>query len=142
MGRILAGGSVWRLVSLVAIMSSIPACGAGTTTTRTGAVHDIRMTEGPDPADLVVNLGDEVRWVNARTGNVRVELVMMDTDQLSCNRGFSSMLGMTQDFAEVKPNRTASACFSKPGVIKYNLRMETTLPGGRAVASGLIRIGS
>jgi plastocyanin len=141
MGRILAGGSVWRLVSLVVIMGSIAACGGGTTT-RTGAVHDIRVTEGPDPADLVVNPGDEVRWVNARTGNVRVDLVMMDTDQFSCSRGFSNMLGMAQDFAEVRPNSTASACFSKPGVIKYNLRMETTLPGGRAITSGLIRIGS
>jgi len=52
------------------------------------------------------------------------------------------MFGMKQEFAEVKPNSTASACFSKSGVIKYNLRMETTLPGGRTIASGLIRIGS
>ncbi|MDH4252802.1 MAG: hypothetical protein OEV27_16610, partial [Nitrospira sp.] len=60
-----SGGSVWRLVSLVVILGSIVAC-AGVATTRTGAVHDIRVTEGPDPADLLVNPGDEVRWVNAR----------------------------------------------------------------------------
>jgi hypothetical protein len=49
---------------------------------------------------------------------------------------------MTRESAMIKPNDTASACFTKSGVVQYNLRMDSALPGGRVVVPGVIRIGT
>jgi len=119
----------------------VAAC-VGPQTTRTGAVHDIKIVEGPEPADLIVNPGDEVRWVNARTLPLRVDLVNVKSEDLSCEREFSNIFGMIRESATIKPNETASACFTKAGVISYNVRMESALPGGKTIASGLIRVGT
>lgn len=126
-------------VFITALM--LGAC-AGPATSRTGAVHDIRVAEGPNPADLIVNPGDEVRWVNARTLPLRIDLVNVKSEDLACERGFSNFLGMVGESATVKPNETASACFTKPGVVNYNLRMDSALPGGQVVVPGVIRIGT
>lgn len=119
----------------------IAAC-AHPPTSRTGAVHDIRIIEGPEPADLVVNLGDEVRFVNARTLPIRIDLVNIKHEDLSCERGFSNIVGAVQESATIKPNDSASVCFAKAGVVNYNLRMESALPGGEKIASGVVRIGN
>lgn len=123
------------------IVASLGAC-AGPTTTRTGAVHDIKIAEGPDPADLIVNPGDEVRWINSRTLPVRVDLVNVKSDDVSCERGFSNFFSSMGESATIKPNETVSACFTKPGVVNYNLRMDSALPGGQVVVPGVIRIGT
>jgi plastocyanin len=123
-------------IALLAAACSYPS------TTRTGPVHDILVTEGPGPADLVVDPGDEVRWVNGRTAPIRVDLMSIKSDDLSCERGFSNIFGMLAESATIKPNQSASACFTKSGVVKYNLRMESAQPGGKAITSGVVRIGT
>lgn len=130
----------FHLFSLVAITALAAAC-SHPPTSRSGAVHDIRIIEGPEPADLVVNLGDEVRFVNARTLPVRVDFVNIKRDDLSCERGFSNIVGTVQESAIIKPNESASVCFAKAGAVNYNLRMESALPGGQAISSGVVRIG-
>lgn len=129
-----------RAIGAFAIVLLAAAC-AGPTTTRSGVVHDIRIAEGPEPADLIVNPGDEVRWVNARTLPLRVDLVNVKSDELSCERRFSNIFGVFQESATIEPNGTASACFVKAGVVSYNLRMDSALPGGKVVVPGIIRIG-
>lgn len=129
-----------KVIGAVAVVLLVAAC-VGPTTTRTGAVHDIRIAEGPEPADLIVNPGDEVRWVNARTLPLRIDLVNVKSDELSCERRFSNIFGVTQESATIEPNGTASACFVKAGVVNYNLRMDSALPGGKVVVPGIIRIG-
>lgn len=131
----IAAASVVMIALLAAACSYPP-------TTRTGAVHDIRVVEGPEPADLVVDPSDEVRWVNGRTLPIRVDLVGIKSDGLSCERGFSNIFGMLAESATIKPNESASACFTKSGVVKYNLRMESALPGGKVISSGIVRIGT
>ncbi len=111
-------------------------------TSRSGAVRDIRVVEGPEPADLIVNVGDEVRWVNARTLPVRIDLVGVKHDDVLCERGFSNLLGTLQESATINANETAAICFAKGGVVNYNIRMESALPGGKDIVSGLIRVGT
>ncbi len=111
-------------------------------TSRSGVVHDIRVAEGPEPADLVVNPGDEVRWVNSRTLPLRIDLVNVKAEDMSCERGFSNLFGVVRESATIKPNESASVCFTKPGVVNYNLRMESALPGGKNIVPGVIRIGT
>ena len=129
-------------MSLAGVVLLVAACAAGPTTSRTGAIHDITVIDGPDPADLMVNPGDEVRWVNRRTQSIKIELVETNPETLSCNRGFSDELGFPRDFATVTRGDTASACFAITGDVTYNLRMESALPGGIKIVSGLIRVGT
>lgn len=128
-------------MSIAAIALLVTAC-AHPPTSRTGAIHDIRVVEGPEPADLIVNPGDEVRWVNARNLPIRVDLVGMKQEDFSCERGFSNLFGVIGESAMAKPNESASACFNKSGVVNYNLRMESPLPGGEKIVSGVVRIGT
>lgn len=127
--------------SLVMVTALAAAC-SHPPTTRSGAVRDIRIIEGPEPADLIVNLGDEVRFVNARTLPVRVDFVNINHEDLSCERGFSNIVGTVQESATIKPNESASVCFAKAGVVNYNLRMESALPGGKVISPGVVRVGS
>ncbi|MDO9116525.1 MAG: hypothetical protein Q7U39_01090 [Nitrospira sp.] len=110
-------------------------------TSRSGAVHDIRVIEGPEPVDVVVNPGDEVRWVNARNLAVRVDLVGIKREDLSCERGFSNLFGMFRESATIDPNKSASVCFSTAGAVGYNVRMDSALPGGKKIVPGVVRIG-
>lgn len=133
-----------RALALAALFVAVAILGAcaGPSTTRTGDVHDIKIAEGPEPNDLIVNPGDEVRWVNTRTLPIRVDLVNVQSQDLSCEREFSNLFGAIRESATIKPNETASACFTKPGVLNYNLRMDSALPGGKVVVPGVIRIGN
>ncbi len=131
--------SAVRITVVAALALFVAAC-AGPNTTRTGGVHDIRVTEGPEPADLLVRVGDEVRWVNGRALPIRLDLVNVNSEDISCERGFSNLFGMHRDSATIKANETASTCFTKPGVVKYNVRMDSALPGGTKVVSGVVRI--
>lgn len=129
-----------KAIGVFAIVLLAAGC-AVPTTTRSGVVYDIRITEGPEPADLIVNPGDEVRWVNARTLPLRVDLVNVKSGEMSCERRFSNVFGVIQESATIEPNGTASACFVKAGVVNYNLRMDSALPGGQVVVPGIIRVG-
>lgn len=132
--------SIVRLMSLAGVVLLTAACASSPTTTRTGAIHDITVIEGPDPADLMVNPGDEVRWVNRRTLAIKIDLVKTNPELLSCSRGFSDILGFPREFATLRPGDTVSACFVVTGDVNYNLRMESALPGGMTIASGVIRV--
>ena len=130
------------MAAVMATAGSLGAC-AGPQTTRSGVVHTVKIEKEAHPADLVVNVGDEVRWVNDRTMPVRVDLVVGDVDgQLSCQRGFSNFMGMKRDSAEIGANQSVSACFTQVGVVKYNVRMESALPGGKTITSGTVQVGN
>ncbi|MBX9658136.1 MAG: hypothetical protein K2X00_06180 [Nitrospiraceae bacterium] len=130
---------IWTLVG-IALSVGLTAC-AGPQTSRSGEIHTVKIEEEPHPAELIVNIGDEVRWVNHRTLPVQLDLVGDMHETLSCERGFSNFLGMKREHATIGPNESVAACFSKVGVLKYNLRMGSALPGGKAITSGSIQIG-
>ncbi|HEY5931457.1 MAG TPA: hypothetical protein VIT63_00990 [Nitrospira sp.] len=129
----------WVLLGAVLSMG-LMAC-AGPKTSRSGDIQTVNIEAEAHPADLVVNVGDEVRWVNHRSQSVQVDLVGDMHETLSCQRGFSNFLGMKRESATIDPNESVSACFSKVGLIKYNLRMDDSLPGGKKITSGTVQIG-
>jgi plastocyanin len=130
---------VWALVG-IALSMGLMAC-AGPQVSRSGEIHTVKIEREPHPADLIVNIGDEVRWVNHRMQPLRLDLVGDVHEGLSCERGFSNFLGMKSEHATIEPNESVAACFSKVGVIKYNLRMDSALPGGEAITSGTVQVG-
>ena len=50
-------------------------CESMPTVTRTGEVKDIILGENLSVADIVVNTGDEIRWINKRTVPIRIVLL-------------------------------------------------------------------
>lgn len=98
------------------------------------------------PANLRVQPGDEVRWVNQRTTPVTVEFLAGALDTVTCESGFSArglsnLRGKLQESATIAPNETASLCFSAPGTVSYNARMDSAVAGGQVIEAGTLRIG-
>ncbi len=134
-----------RLMSLAAVVLFAAACISTPATSRTGVVKDITIVEAPSPVELVVNPGDEVRWVNKGNGYVRIDLLETRTSELTCNRRFFEYfgyLGRAQEYVDLEPNGTASVCFPAGGTVNYTARMESAMPGGKKVVPGIITVES
>ena len=117
------------------------------TVTRTGELKNVIIRDTVDPASLMVNAGDEIRWVNKRQGVVRVVFLNPVTENLACQRNFGGPLGFgtkrNEYSAKLRPNDTASLCFRDPGEVKYVVRAESAAhPGGEQNLAGTISIGS
>jgi hypothetical protein len=130
----------WYSVLLTAGCSVLSGCTSLPETTRTASVRDIQITEQLSSDSLIARPGDEVRWVNLRKDQSRVDIPNLKSDDLSCERGFSNWIGFLQESADLKPNETASLCFKNPGIIKYNVRAATALGGGMHILPGTVRI--
>lgn len=126
------------MILAVALLSAA-ACAGVSSTSRTGAVHDVTFDERMSPANLRVQSGDEVRWVNQRTTEVTLEFLGDALDEVTCRVGFSSLIGRQQEAATIKPNESVSLCFATAGTVTYNARMDSAIAGGR-IESGTIRV--
>jgi hypothetical protein len=101
------------------------------------------MVEETLSADnILVQRGDEVRWINYRESAILDEVPGLNTDNLSCQRGFTKWWGSLGDVARLEANDTASLCFNKRGVIDFAVHEETSLGGGEQILQGVIRVGS
>ncbi|MEQ8860782.1 MAG: hypothetical protein RIC56_19225 [Pseudomonadales bacterium] len=72
---------------------------------RTGTIHDVKFEERMTPADLWVQPGDEIRWVNQRSTQVTVEFLGDALDDVVCQSGFSSLLRRQQESATIRVDR-------------------------------------
>lgn len=117
------------------------------TLTRTGEVKDILIRDAVEPTSVMVNPGDEIRWINKRQGAVRVVFLNPMTENLSCQRNFGGPMGFgikrNEFSAKLSSNETASLCFRDPGEVKYVVRAESAShPSGEENIAGTISIGS
>lgn len=141
--RIHAVGYRLAVPSLILGLIGLSACAMSTpSTTRSGEIHDVKIEEGLTPAILTVGIGDEVRWVNHRTRDVRIDFLGEALDEVSCQRGFTNWVGMKKESAIVKANESATLCFAKAAVIDYNVRMDSSMPGGKQIVRGEVRVGN
>lgn len=131
-----------RGVLVIAVGWTLSACASLPEISRTQAVHDVKIGEGLSPAELYVDQGDEVRWVNLRKEVVFVQIADLRKDDLACQRGFDDWRGALIESIEVEPNETVSLCFKEPGQVRYNVRAETAVGGGNSIFPGLLRIGA
>jgi plastocyanin len=129
-------------VTLLATTGCAAIAGTGgiASTTRTGAIHEVRFAERMTPTDLRVQPGDEVRWINQRSMSVTVEFLGDALDDVTCQSGFSNLLRRQQEAATIRPNESASLCFGRVGTVTYNARMDSPVAGGQSIESGTIRI--
>ena len=122
--------------ALLALVLMGGACSSILDTSRTGQIHDVKITEQElHPAEITVRAGDEVRWLNYRTKPVRVIFLDRLDEALSCSRGFS---GSGMNDTRVKPNKAVSLCFAKAGQYRYTARMEAEVTGGEIPLPGTV----
>jgi hypothetical protein len=115
---------------LLAGMLSVSACSTLPTGTRTGKVYDILISdEDIQPIDLMVEIGDEVRFRNHRLKPVYVFFFRDYRDEVSCQRGFTLFWG-TEEEAKIESAESASLCFGRPGTVGYTVRFDVTYFGG------------
>jgi hypothetical protein len=127
-------------IGLVALVF-MGSCESTPPVTRTGDVEDIIIGDNLSAAEVSVNPGDEVRWINKRTAPVRI--VFLDPrvdDKLSCKNNLGGWMSRG-DTANLATNETASACFREVGQVQYTVRMKSSLTTGEINVPGLIRVG-
>ena len=116
-------------------------CQGTPTVTRTGDVKDIIIGDDLSSREIVVNTGDEVRWINKRTQPVRVVFLDAVLDkQLSCKNNVGGWM-TPSDTAKLGTNETASVCFRDPGYFRYIVRMESARTTAELNVSGVIKVG-
>ncbi len=129
------------LASLGLTLVGLAGCSGVAAISRSGDIHEVKIEEGLSPEVLRVGIGDEIRWVNHRAWPVRIDFLDDDLRELSCQRGFTNWLGLRRESAVLKGNESASLCFAKSGVVGYNVRMDSPLPGGKQIVKGEVRVG-
>jgi plastocyanin len=115
-------------------------CESTPTVTRTGDVKDIVIGDKLSAAEVSVNPGDEVRWVNKRTAPVRIVFLDPVTEKLSCKNNVGGWM-TRNDTIKLDTNESASACFRDVGQVRYTVRMDSALPTGEMNVPGMIRVG-
>ena len=114
--------------------ASLPAC------SRTQSVHDIRIENELVPAEISVNVGDEVRWVNMRRDRVTVQIPDLKKKDLLCESGFSKWTGAFQEAVSLKPHQSVALCFKQSGAVRFNVRAKTLASGADVVMSGQVLV--
>jgi plastocyanin len=129
-----------RLPGAALSMGLVLACSTLPTTTRTGAVRDVLIGDQLNPTEVMVSVGDEVRWINKRNGPVRIVFLDGVSNRVSCNNGFGGVTHKS-GAASLDPNETASICLENAGYYRYTIRMESGSMRGELNAPGAIRVG-
>lgn len=109
-------------------------------TTRTAVVHDVKIGDELSSETLMVDSGDEIRWINLRKLEVHIDIPNLSSDQLSCQRGFRNWMGQVDESVGLKPDETVPLCFKTPAVVNYNVREETALAGGKKLLPGTVKV--
>jgi plastocyanin len=128
-------------ILLCTALLTIAGCAGVPSTSRTGAIHEVRFEDHMTPASLRIQPGDEVRWVNHRSTPVTVEFLGDALNDVTCQRGFDDLIGRQQEVATIKPNQSVSLCFGNPGTVTYNVRMDSAVAGGKMIEHGTLYVG-
>ena len=127
-------------VALAGLIMMLVGCASLPQTTRTGEIHQIGIEQDLSPVEITVKVGEEVRWVNSRSMDSRIDFLPATLKNLSCQKGFRDFMGRMQESVSLKPNESASLCFSMAMEVKYNVRMDAGVPGREKTVSGMIRV--
>lgn len=129
-----------KLFLIVVVAAFVAGCASFPKTTRTGAIHDLKIEETLSNANLNVRTGDEIRWVNYRTGYVTIEFTPEVVHSFGCRSGFGDVFGRAKPVAKLGQGESASLCFSKSGAYKYNVRITAAVPGGEIIVPAVINV--
>lgn len=132
----------WNGLAVVCVCLALQAGCANPPGTQPVWTHDIQILEQVSPQDLYVATGDEVRWQNLRSDPVTVWLLSHhQLNLVSCEKGFKRF-GLVDDSATIPPMGYMSLCFSRPGIIQYNVWLNPADPRGRMTPTARIQVSS
>lgn len=132
----------WNGLTVVLVCLALLAGCANQPGTQPVRTHDIQIREHVSPQDLYVTTGDEVRWQNLRTDPVKVGLLSHHHLSLVlCEKGFTRF-GMVDDTATIPPMGYVSLCFSRPGIVQYNVWLNPADPRGRMTPTARIEVSN
>jgi plastocyanin len=121
---------------MLAALSAATACAGLPPTSRTGAVHDVFIKEEEvTPHELIVDAGDEIRWINQRTTPAWIYFFQDSLDEVVCQRGFSYFWGV-EEFAKIEPRQSVSVCFAHVDAVSYRVQREATVIRGSTAGEG------
>jgi hypothetical protein len=126
------------VIFMVANIFIAVSCSGLPDSTRTGSVKTIVIEESLPDAQVSVQRGDEVRWVNQRDGSVEITFLDPLEGKVNCRRGFG-LLDII-NATTLKPQKSVSLCFSEPGSLRYTLRLDRALPTGQLHIPGTIAV--
>lgn len=124
------------LVGLVFLAS----CSGTSHVMPTGTVKDILIKDEISPNHLRVRAGDQVRWINQRMRDARVEFNKTVSGQFFCNQGFRVMAGIGHDSAVLAPGQSASLCFTEVGTRHYVVRTDTSASSEEGSLTGTVTV--
>ena len=130
----------WGLAVVLTIGGGQFGCTSLPPSSRTAAIHDVKIEEALSADNLLVQPGDEIRWINLRKQEAQIEIPNLNADDLACQREFSNWMGSVHETVVLKSNESASLCFKKPAVVNYNVRVDTALAGTKKVLTGVIKV--
>lgn len=133
---------LWTLAVVLTIGMGQYGCTSLPPSSRTAAIHDVKIEEALSADNLLVQPGDEIRWINFRKQEAQIEIPNLKAEDLACQREFSNWMGSVHETVVLKSNESASLCFKKPAVVNYNVRVETALAGTKKVLPGVIKVGT
>lgn len=130
----------WNDLTVVCVCLALLAGCANPPGTQPVRTHDIQILEQVSPQDLYVATGDEVRWHNLRSDPVKIGLLSHHHLSLVlCEKGFTRF-GMVDDTATIPPMSYVSLCFSRPGIVQYNVWLNPADPRGRMTPTARIQV--
>ncbi len=106
----------------------------------TGSIRYFNIRTDVAPRNLIVQVGDEVRWQNLNQHEVRLRMLEdHGPDMFVCDKGFSR-LGVVQDTVTIAPLQYVSLCFSKAATVRFNVWLDADDPQGAMTPTSTIRI--
>ncbi|MCE3221948.1 MAG: exported protein of unknown function [Nitrospira sp.] len=106
----------------------------------TGSIRYFNIRTDVAPRQLIVQVGDEVRWQNLNQHPVRLRMLEeQGPDLFVCDKGFSQ-LGVVQDTVTIAPLQYVSLCFSKAATLRFNVWLDANDPQGAMTPTGTIRV--
>lgn len=131
---------LWALAVVLTIGVGQFGCTSLPPNSRTAAIHDVRINEALSADNIMVQPGDEVRFINLRKDVAQVEIPNLKAEDLACEREFSNWMGSVGEIVVLKTNKSASLCFKKPIVVNYIVRVETAIAGSMKALKGVVRV--
>lgn len=115
-------------------------CSSKPISSLTGSVRYFNIRTDVAPRNLIVQVGDEVRWQNLNHHAVRLRMLEDHGPELfACDKGFSQ-LGVVQDTVTIAPLQSVSLCFSKAATLRFNVWLDADNPHGAMTPTSTIRV--
>ena len=136
----MATKAVAAIAILTAQLMYLVGCQSIPSFSQSGGIKEIFVGANLPPAELSVQAGDKVRWINKRMAPISIVFPQAVHATLSCRNNFGGFYTGGIE-TTLRPNESASLCFHTPVYFQYVVRMESALEDGTVNIFGVIRVG-